>query len=443
MKNILPLQRIISILSIISILFAVAVFPVSAYSEVAEEVTDYVASQMENYSLFTDTEYHWANGYIQIAAAVGYMNGIGNHRFDPNGTVSRAMVVQVLYNLARTPSTKAKSPFTDVNASAWYYSAVNWAFENEIACGTSNTKFSPEDSVTREQLITFLYRYIKFCGYSEKGYYYTDAKANINSFYDRGKVSTYAKDSVLWALGNQIINGRSATELAPHASATRAELAKIIVCFASNTSSKRTSLFGDKLTEQYTEEEIDSNTRNAIYNVSCSLSENGNRLKTAFISNGFKSTENFGGKTVELKDYGVLLWQGQIDGAYNDKGPWTAVSSWQTNAVFAQDVGLFSSNVEIEGQTQPFNEAFSMRETYLLDSILAQDCVLASANIFAQTIKAALSQKYGATTFYVVDISATFNYERSERWDRSSSNTGRLWAEDFAYIEFSMSIGYK
>ena len=94
------------------------------------------------------------------------MNGTSETTFEPLATTSRAMVVQVLYNMSDRPRVYAQKAFDDVVEGQWYYDAVNWAKAVGVCNGTSETEFSPNDPVTREQLAAFLYRYAVLCGYT-------------------------------------------------------------------------------------------------------------------------------------------------------------------------------------------------------------------------------------------------------------------------------------
>ena len=89
----------------------------------------------------------------------GIMSGVGNSMFSPSSSVTRAQIVQILYNMAGNPSVSGSNPFNDVSLTAWYRPAVQWAYSNGIANGTSANTFSPDAVITLEQAISFLYRY--------------------------------------------------------------------------------------------------------------------------------------------------------------------------------------------------------------------------------------------------------------------------------------------
>lgn len=175
---------------------------------------------------FTDVpESEWYFQYIRPIYWLHIMNGTSETTFEPEATTTRAMVVQVLYNLSDRPWTNYVAPFTDVREGSWYYDAVNWAWAAGVCNGTSETQFSPNDPVTCEQLAAFLYRYAKLCGFDcwEIG--------NLSAFRDSGSISGYAREAIQWAVGAGIINGITPTTIEPGSYATRAEIATMLYRF--------------------------------------------------------------------------------------------------------------------------------------------------------------------------------------------------------------------
>ena len=146
------------------------------------------------------------------------MEGVGGGKFDPNGTMSRAMMVTVLYRMAGEPKVAGPSSFTDVPTGKWYSDAIAWAQENGIVLGVLAGKFAPNGNVTREQIATILWRYEGM----------PKATADLTKFKDSGKISSYAKDAMTWAVSEGIFIG-DAGNLKPTSSATRAEFACIIM----------------------------------------------------------------------------------------------------------------------------------------------------------------------------------------------------------------------
>ena len=143
-------------------------------------------------------------------------------RFAPNQALSRAMLVTVLYRLADEPDVTADNPFTDVPAGQWYTNAVIWAAANGIVNGYGSGLFGPNDPVTREQLAAILYRYAVYGGMTA-----VTLEENLGSFADTAQLSAYAIQAMNWAVGQGLING-SGSNLVPKAQATRAQVAAII-----------------------------------------------------------------------------------------------------------------------------------------------------------------------------------------------------------------------
>lgn len=163
----------------------------------------------------------WLAEDVAFVAERGIMNGVGGNRFSPDATVTRAMVVTILWRMEHEPDGSGKSPFCDVADGSWYSDAVIWASENGIVYGYGNGKFGPDDAVTREQLAAILYRYAKYIGRS------TGDSADLSSFHDADAVSDYAGDAMRWAVAESLIRGMDAM-LLPQGWATRAQIAAII-----------------------------------------------------------------------------------------------------------------------------------------------------------------------------------------------------------------------
>ena len=180
-------------------------------------------------SRFTDAEPGaWYHDGAHWALDEGVMNGVGDDRFAPNGSTSRAMIVTMLWRLEGEKDGKA-SAFSDVKAGSWYEKAVNWAAETGVVNGTSETSFSPDDPVTREQIVTILHRYAENKGDAE----YPDA--NILDFEDGIDVSSWAVMPFRWAVQEGVIEGVGGNRLAPRDNATRAQVATMFMRFAKVT----------------------------------------------------------------------------------------------------------------------------------------------------------------------------------------------------------------
>ena len=167
----------------------------------------------------------WFYDAVVYAYENGMMNGTASNLFTPNGTTTRAMIVTILHRLENEPNA-AVSGFTDVAANAYYADAVNWAAANGIVNGTSATTFAPNSPITREQMAAILYRYAQF-----KGYDTSIGGMSLNEYADASQISSYATTAMQWANENGLITGRTSTTLAPQGTATRAEVATILMRF--------------------------------------------------------------------------------------------------------------------------------------------------------------------------------------------------------------------
>ena len=175
---------------------------------------------------FNDVLYHeWYYPYVNYVSKLGLFNGVGNNLFAPNSTMTRAMVVTVLYRMDSEPEASDDHPFTDVETGTWYTDAVAWAYENKIVNGMTETIFAPNNNITREQFTTILYRYAKYKNME------TDNHADLGDFPDSNLVFDYAVDAFSWAYDQGIINGKATANgnfLAPQEKTTRAEVSKMI-----------------------------------------------------------------------------------------------------------------------------------------------------------------------------------------------------------------------
>lgn len=161
----------------------------------------------------------WSANSIDFMSANELVTGTAAKTFSPNQTMTRAMLVTILYRVADKPSVKnVSNPFTDVKAGTYYYDAVLWAYKNNIVTGTSSTTFNPNGAVTREQIAAILYRYAGS----------PRVNASLKGYSDQNKVSTYATTAMEWAVKNGIITGKSATTLDPTGKGTRAEVAVML-----------------------------------------------------------------------------------------------------------------------------------------------------------------------------------------------------------------------
>ena len=163
----------------------------------------------------------WFASAVQYVTGKSLMNGTSTTAFSPNENMSRAMLATVLYRMSGETA-EADSSFRDVSSSAYYAAAVNWASSKGIVNGTGANAFSPNASITREQLAAMLYRYAGEPSVS----------ADLSAYTDTVDISPYASKAVEWCVAKGILSGKSATRLAPQDTATRAECAAMLRRFA-------------------------------------------------------------------------------------------------------------------------------------------------------------------------------------------------------------------
>lgn len=182
---------------------------------------------------FTDVrESDWFYEDVVFAYENGLFAGTSDTTFSPNASMTRAMLVTVLYRLEGEPTVYGRSGFSDVQYNGYYEDAVTWAAGNGIVNGTSTTMFSPNANVTREQMAAILYRYAQYKKYN------TAASSSLNGFTDHASVSGYATASLEWAVAEKMVNG-SAGKLMPTGNATRAQVAAILHRFVENVATTK------------------------------------------------------------------------------------------------------------------------------------------------------------------------------------------------------------
>ena len=204
---------------------------------------------------FTDVpRSEWYAEAVDFAEASGLMNGVGDHRFDPQGSVTRAMVATVLYRVAGEPDVTGKTcPFSDVPVGSWFFNAVIWAADAGVTTGMGNGTFAPGSPITREQMATMIIRYALTAeedgsslmaelaqrdpdgaialqmltnGIDPKLAEEFPAVANFKGFPDAASISPYARWNVLFCRLTGIMKGDEAGTFRPQATLSRAECAK-------------------------------------------------------------------------------------------------------------------------------------------------------------------------------------------------------------------------
>ena len=190
-------------------------------------------------AIFEKADAKWTNPYkdvkendwyfesVKLVTEKGLFNGVAIDEFGPEITMTRGMLVTVLYRLEGEPATNRSIPFADVDMSMYYANAISWAKQNNIVNGIDENNFAPNAEITREQLVTILYRYAKAKGMDVS----VGEDTNILSYDDVSEVSEYAIEAFQWACGAGIIQGRTESTLVPGGNAKRCEVATMILRF--------------------------------------------------------------------------------------------------------------------------------------------------------------------------------------------------------------------
>lgn len=174
----------------------------------------------------------WSYEGIQFCVMMGYMSGTDTHTFAPGAVTTRAQLVQILYNFVGEPEVSGSTPFTDLTQD-WYQDAVLWAYQNGVVAGTSDTTFSPEEPVTREQIAVLLAEFadkVLEVGGAE-------TPADLSAYPDGAQVSDWARDAMADAVALGILNGAEidgTVWLLPQGQATRAEVATLLEGFCAS-----------------------------------------------------------------------------------------------------------------------------------------------------------------------------------------------------------------
>ena len=167
---------------------------------------------------FTDVQMDdWFYNAVVYVVKNGLMNGVTNTQFSPDTATTRGMIVTILYRMAGKPAADGTS-FADVEQDAYYADAVAWAAESGIVMGYGDGTFGPNDSITREQMATMLYRYAGSPAVTQTAL----------QFADSGEVSSYATNAISWAVQQGILSGKTGNILDPQGDATRAQVAQML-----------------------------------------------------------------------------------------------------------------------------------------------------------------------------------------------------------------------
>ncbi|HIY04709.1 MAG TPA: S-layer homology domain-containing protein [Candidatus Anaerotignum merdipullorum] len=170
----------------------------------------------------------WFYSAVEYVVNHDVMSGVSDSSFAPNATLTRGMLVQILYNLEDRPDNNGINIFTDVTTDAWYTDAVIWANNENIVSGMGEGIFAPNAEITREQMALMLYNYAQYKGYD------VSASAELSAFTDGADVSSWASHAVQWAVAEGLMSGMGNGTLAPQGTATRAEVSSIMMRFMEN-----------------------------------------------------------------------------------------------------------------------------------------------------------------------------------------------------------------
>ena len=170
-----------------------------------------------NVGPFTDVkDTDWFASNVQYVYDNGLMNGTTTTTFEPESNLTRAQTAMVLWRIAGQPAPTAKAPFTDL-VDAWYRDAIAWAAEQKVVNGRGDGTFDPAGFITREELVTMIWRYAGEAA----------SEQDLSNWPDADKVYDYAAGAMKWAVETGVINGKDG-KLAPKDNATRAQFAAII-----------------------------------------------------------------------------------------------------------------------------------------------------------------------------------------------------------------------
>ncbi len=226
----------------------------------------------------------WAYDSISFVYREGLMLGTADKTFAPDTTLSRAMLVAIMHRAEGSPAPTTTPSFKDVKAGAWYTDAIAWAAENRIVLGYSQYAFGPDDLLTREQMVTILYRYANYAGKD------TSDRADLTAFPDGSDTSSWALTAMQWAVAKELINGKGDGKLDPQGTATREEVAAVMARFYEHINTPATP----------TEEEIYAGAL-AAYKEACDF------YYRWVIDKGWDSTRTWG-DTIETYEQGTLSW---------------------------------------------------------------------------------------------------------------------------------------
>lgn len=242
------MKKLITAIMVISLCISVVI----AHATVDNSVT---VTNCEN--IFMDVnESDWYYNDVKYVQENKLMTGTSKTEFSPSGATTRGMIVTILWRVEGEPVVEGKD-FEDVSPDAWYSKAVAWASNNQIVSGYSETAFGPNDTATREQLTTIMYRYASYkkCDLSKK--------AELDKYEDKEQISEYAVESIEWANANGIISGTSETTISPKDNVQRCQVAAILKRFCENYKIFNLDVENETVGKENEEDVIDENEKDS------------------------------------------------------------------------------------------------------------------------------------------------------------------------------------
>lgn len=188
-----------------------------------DEENDNKNNYFEERVKFKDVKQNtWYSESVNYVVNKKIMIGTSKDTFSPNSYTTRAMITMILYRLSGDEKPKYNNTFKDVKNDAWYTESINWALQNNIVTGITKDEFKPNDTLTRQQLVTILYNFAK------TKTQINETKIDLDKYKDKDKISNYAINAMNWAVKNGILKGTKVDELSPNTGVTRAQMAVII-----------------------------------------------------------------------------------------------------------------------------------------------------------------------------------------------------------------------
>ena len=279
----------------------------------------------------------WYSDSVTYAVDNGYMAGMGHDLFAPSGLVTRAQLTQILYAAEGKPETDLQTPFVDVPTDGkWYSDAVLWGADNKIVAGYPDKAFRPNQPVTREQLVSVIYKYAIYKKYAEEN---DGGAMGLAGFSDGSTVASYARPGMIWAVQNGIISGTK-VGLEPKGNATRAQMAVIIRAFmtkVANQDPKEDEPAPSDETKPSPNPDKDEDAAPVVPDGSSkdnsdNASSDDGKSDSSSSDNSSSSSDNSGGSTDDSNSSGdnditPVIDEGSGDntGAIEDEGPFVRV----------------------------------------------------------------------------------------------------------------------